>query len=106
MSGNSSDLVSYSLELGERVLAKRLETQRKQNGQFFTPTAVARYMAQQLGPIRAGDRATAPFAPISQTIGCKLSRLLSLIKVHLLSFIKRAGSNTNYILSTSMEIAF
>ncbi len=57
---NLPDLVSYSLELGGQVLAKQPETQRKQNGQFFTPAAVARYMARQLGPIRAGDRVLDP----------------------------------------------
>jgi len=57
---NLPDLVSYSLELGGQVLAKQPETQRKKNGQFFTPAAVARYMARQLGPIRAGDRVLDP----------------------------------------------
>lgn len=54
------DLVSYSLELGQRVLAGRSEASRKQSGQFFTPAPVARYMAQQLGPIRSGDRILDP----------------------------------------------
>ena len=55
-----SDLVSYSLEQGRRVLDKRSERYRKEKGQFFTPTTVARFMARQLGPIRAGDRILDP----------------------------------------------
>jgi adenine-specific DNA-methyltransferase len=54
------DLVSYSLEHGQRVLDKRSETYRKENGQFFTPTTVARFMARQLGAIRSGDRILDP----------------------------------------------
>ncbi|MBE7468167.1 MAG: hypothetical protein DPW09_39900 [Anaerolineae bacterium] len=54
------DLVSYSLELGQRVLAGRSEASRKQSGQFFTPAPVARFMTRQLGPIRSGDRILDP----------------------------------------------
>lgn len=57
---NPLDLVTYSLELGQRILAERPEKQRKQSGQFFTPAPVARYMARQLGPLRSGDRILDP----------------------------------------------
>lgn len=54
------NLVTYSFERGERVLARRTEVSRKQMGQFLTPEEVARFMARQLGPIRSGDRVLDP----------------------------------------------
>lgn len=60
MKENFLDLVNHSFELGERVLAARSETSRKQSGQFFTPATVARFMARQVGPIRSGDRILDP----------------------------------------------
>ena len=54
------DFVSYGLQLGESVLSGRSEMGRKRSGQFLTPEAVARFMAQQLGPIREGDRILDP----------------------------------------------
>ena len=57
---NSFDLVTHSLEFGERVLAKRTEASRKASGQFFTPATVARFMAQQLGPLQSGARVLDP----------------------------------------------
>jgi adenine-specific DNA-methyltransferase len=54
------DSITYSLEVGQHILSKRTEKQRKQVGQFFTPAPVARFMAQQLGPIRPGDRILDP----------------------------------------------
>lgn len=60
MRTKNPDLVSYSLELGQHVLAGRSEAGRKQSGQFFTPAPVARFMARQLGPIRSGDRILDP----------------------------------------------
>jgi adenine-specific DNA-methyltransferase len=55
-----SELLAYSLQAGERVLARRHQRQRKELGQFLTPLAVARYMACQLGPLRDGDRILDP----------------------------------------------
>jgi len=50
-----SDLINYSLEIGQDILTERSEQYRKQYGQFLTPGEVARFMARQLGPIRSGD---------------------------------------------------
>jgi len=59
--GNSpSNIVEHSLRIGERVLESRSQKERKQNGQFLTPAKVARFMAQQLGPIQHGDRILDP----------------------------------------------
>jgi len=55
-----SELLTYSLQVGERVLARRPQRQRKELGQFLTPLAVARYMACQLGPLQNGDRILDP----------------------------------------------
>jgi adenine-specific DNA-methyltransferase len=49
------DLVTYSYEQGKRILEKRNGDSLKENGQFLTPPAVARYMAKQLGKIQDGD---------------------------------------------------
>jgi adenine-specific DNA-methyltransferase len=54
------DLINYSFEQGERILATRSEMSRKQKGQFLTPPPVARFMAQQLGSIHSGDRILDP----------------------------------------------
>lgn len=55
-----TSLVAYSFELGELALAGRSEKHRKQGGQFLTPAPVARFMARQLGSIRAGDHILDP----------------------------------------------
>lgn len=60
MSKKIPNLVTYSLERGERILARRTEASRKQLGQFLTPVEVARFMARQLGPIRSGYRVLDP----------------------------------------------
>jgi adenine-specific DNA-methyltransferase len=44
-----TDIVAFSFELGNKVLAHYTATQRKELGQFLTPPVVARYMATQLG---------------------------------------------------------
>ncbi len=56
----SLGLATYSFNVGQQILASRSEKQRKQNGQFLTPPEVARFMAQQLGPIKTGDRILDP----------------------------------------------
>lgn len=71
MASNFSDLVNYALERGERILADRSETSRKQKGQFLTPATIARFMARQLGPIRSGDRILDP-AIGSGVLACAL----------------------------------
>ncbi len=48
------ELVPYSYQRGQAVLAKRSEISRKQAGQFLTPVEVARFMARQPGPIPEG----------------------------------------------------
>ena len=55
-----TSLVAHSFELGELALAGHSEKRRKQGGQFLTPAPVARFMARQLGPIRAGDHILDP----------------------------------------------
>ncbi|MCB0167080.1 MAG: N-6 DNA methylase, partial [Anaerolineae bacterium] len=55
-----SDLLNYSLELGQEILAKRSEKQRKSQGQFLTPIPVARFMAKQLGDVRSSSRILEP----------------------------------------------
>ena len=60
MSKPLNDLVTYSFERGQAVLAERSDKYRKEHGQFLTPPAVARYMARQLGGFRAGDRILDP----------------------------------------------
>ena len=50
-----SALVAHSYEQGKRALEKRELTSLKKHGQFPTPSAVARYMAKQLGQIKNGD---------------------------------------------------
>jgi len=54
------DLVQHSLQLGGTILGRRTDTNRKESGQFLTPAPVARFMAQQLGPLRDGDRILDP----------------------------------------------
>ena len=54
------DLITYSLDLGQKFLTGRSEKHRKSQGQFLTPADVARFMANQLGPIRSGDRILDP----------------------------------------------
>lgn len=49
------DLVKYSFEVGEQILARRSQADRKRLGQFLTPPTIARYMARQLGPFCDGD---------------------------------------------------
>lgn len=48
-----TDVVAYSFELGNKVLARYTLAQRKELGQFLTPPVVARYMAAQLGDLPA-----------------------------------------------------
>ncbi len=54
------DLVAYSYEAGKALLEKRALKTLKENGQFLTPPPVARYMAQQIGPIHDGGRLLEP----------------------------------------------
>jgi adenine-specific DNA-methyltransferase len=54
------DLLAYSLDAGNDILATHTQEQRKRLGQFLTPPTVARYMAHQLGPLRDGDRILDP----------------------------------------------
>jgi tRNA1(Val) A37 N6-methylase TrmN6 len=53
-------LIDYSFRLGEAVLAHKSSVSRKEQGQFLTPPAVARYMAWQLGPLHSGQRILDP----------------------------------------------
>ena len=54
------DLLNYSLELGQEILSKRSDKQRKTQGQFLTPITVARFMAKQLGEVRSSSRILEP----------------------------------------------
>lgn len=60
MDKSTLDLVNYSFELGQNILSSRSAQSRKNRGQFLTPPAVARFMAQQLGPLHTGERILDP----------------------------------------------
>ncbi|MCB9101743.1 MAG: N-6 DNA methylase, partial [Anaerolineales bacterium] len=55
-----SDLLTYSLELGQEILSQRSDKERKTQGQFLTPIPVARFMAKQLGEISSSSRILEP----------------------------------------------
>ncbi|MCB0211312.1 MAG: N-6 DNA methylase [Anaerolineae bacterium] len=55
-----SDLLSYSLELGQNILSQRSDKQRKIQGQFLTPIPVARFMAKHLGEVNSSSRVLDP----------------------------------------------
>lgn len=54
------DLLAYSFDAGNGILATHTQEQRKRLGQFLTPPPVARYMAHQLGSLQDGDRILDP----------------------------------------------
>lgn len=66
-----SDLVVYSYEQGKRALDARELKSLKEHGQFLTPSAVACYMAKQLGQIKDGDSVLEP-AIGSGVLACAL----------------------------------
>jgi adenine-specific DNA-methyltransferase len=49
-----------SLEIGQGILTRRSSQSRKTHGQFLTPESLARFMAEQLGTIKDGDRILDP----------------------------------------------
>lgn len=53
-------ITAHSHQLGEAVLLNASAQDRKAQGQFLTPPAVARYMAWQLGPLQSGQRILDP----------------------------------------------
>lgn len=77
MDENHLSLVDYSLQLGERFLETRTQKERKESGQVFTPAAVARFMARQLGPIQDGDRILDPGIGSAALICAVLDRVIS-----------------------------
>lgn len=52
--------VEDSFQAGQTVLAQRTNEYRKQYGQYLTPPPLARFMANQLGPIPNGSRVLDP----------------------------------------------
>jgi adenine-specific DNA-methyltransferase len=60
-----------SLDIGQRILARRALQSRKENGQFLTPMPLARFMAEQLGTVQDGDHILDP-AMGSGTLLCAL----------------------------------
>jgi len=77
MNDTSSNLVDYSLYLGEMALAGRSQKERKRNGQFLTPTKVARFMTRQLGPIQNGDRIMDPAIGSGTLLCAVIERVIS-----------------------------
>ena len=69
MSASALGLVEFSIEQANLALAERSRAQRKAMGQFITPASVARFMANQLGPIGNGDRILDP-AIGTATLAC------------------------------------
>ncbi len=53
-------LIQQSLDIGQEILNKRTSQSRKANGQFLTPEALARFMADQLGVIHSGEHILDP----------------------------------------------
>jgi adenine-specific DNA-methyltransferase len=72
-----SDLVAYSYEQGKRVLEKREVITLKEHGQFLTPPAVARYMANQLGNFKNGDVLLEPACGSGILVCAVLERLIA-----------------------------
>ncbi|MEQ8678093.1 MAG: N-6 DNA methylase [Aggregatilineales bacterium] len=62
-------LIQQSLAIGQEILNKRTSKSRKANGQFLTPEALARFIADQLGDIRSGEHVLDP-AMGSGTLMC------------------------------------
>jgi len=60
-----------SLETGQRVLTRRSSQARKAHGQFLTPEPLARFVVEQLGTIKDGDRILDP-AMGSGTLPCAI----------------------------------
>jgi adenine-specific DNA-methyltransferase len=77
MTMNVSDLVTYSYEQGKHVLEKRNTEFLKEHGQFFTPPAVARYMAKQLGQIQSGASLLEPAIGSGILVCAVIERLIT-----------------------------
>jgi adenine-specific DNA-methyltransferase len=60
-----------SLEIGQGILIRRSSQSRKTHGQFLTPEPLARFMAEQLGTVKDGDRILDP-AMGSGTLLCAI----------------------------------
>ncbi|HOT89997.1 MAG TPA: BsuBI/PstI family type II restriction endonuclease [Anaerolineae bacterium] len=71
------DIVQYSFDVGERILARRSQAERKHLGQFLTPPAVARYMARQLGPFRESDAILDPAIGSGVLVCAVIERLMA-----------------------------
>jgi adenine-specific DNA-methyltransferase len=82
-------LTQQSLAIGQGILNKRTSQSRKESGQFLTPEALARFMADQLGEIHSGEHVLDP-AMGSGTLLCALiDRLIELaepIEIHVDGF--------------------
>lgn len=71
------DLVAKSYARGQDVLQQRPLFKRKQHGQFFTPPAVARYMALQLGTLPDRCRVLDPAVGSGVLLCALIERLIS-----------------------------
>lgn len=71
------DLVTLSYEQGRRLLEKRPSQTLKENGQFLTPPAVARYMAKRIGDIENGACLLEPAAGSGILVCAIIERLIS-----------------------------
>lgn len=64
-------IIQQSLRIGQEILNQRTSQSRKANGQFLTPEALARFMADQLGDIHSGEHILDP-AMGSGTLLCAI----------------------------------
>lgn len=65
-----------SLDIGQQILVRRALRSRKENGQFLTPLLLARFMAEQLGPIRDGDHILDPAMGSGTLLCAVIERLI------------------------------
>lgn len=71
-----SDIVSYCYEQGKKILNRRDIETIKAQGQFLTPPAIARYMAEQLGEIPNGATLLEPACGSGVLVCAIIERLL------------------------------
>jgi adenine-specific DNA-methyltransferase len=71
------DIVSDSFAAGQRVLERRSSTARKLHGQFLTPPPVARFLADQLGPLPDAFSILDPAAGSGTLLCAVIERLIN-----------------------------
>ncbi len=71
------EFTQRGFEAGQRILDRRSNLTRKQNGQFLTPPPLARYMADQLGTIADGDHILDPALGSGTLLCAVIDRLIA-----------------------------